>query len=176
MGGGESRSPSRAGAIETELAIRRYRDADHDAVWELHNLALHLVGAHAGNGPWDDDLHHIGEVYLQAGGEFLVGELAGRIVAIGALRRHDETTAEVKRMRVHPAVQRCGHGRTVLRRLEARALQLGFRRLFLDTTERQLAAIALYRSEGFTETGRGHVLGFPCIFFAKELPGAAADA
>ena len=173
MGGTESRSPDRAGASDTELVIRRYRDADHDAVWELHNLALRLVGAHAGNGPWDDDLHHIGEVYLDAGGEFLVGELAGRIVAIGALRRHDDTTAEVKRMRVHPDVQRSGHGRTVLRSLEARALQLGCRRLVLDTTERQLAAIALYSSEGFSETGRGRVLGFPCIFFAKQLVARA---
>jgi ribosomal protein S18 acetylase RimI-like enzyme len=159
--------------VESALVIRRYRDADHDAVWELHNLALRLVGAHAGNGPWDDDLHRVGEVYLEAGGEFLVGELAGRIVAIGGLRRHDEATAEVKRMRVHPDVQRRGHGRAVLRRLEARALQLGYHRLVLDTTERQLPAIALYRSEGFVETGRGHVSGFPCIFFAKELVAGA---
>jgi len=156
-----------------KLLIRRYRDADHDAVWELHNLALRLVGAHAGNGPWDDDLHHVREVYLEAGGEFLVGELAGRIVAIGALRRQDESTAEVKRMRVHPDLQRRGHGRAVLRRLEARAVQLGYRRLVLDTTERQVPAIALYRSEGFVEIGRGQVLGFPCIFFAKELSAGA---
>ncbi len=126
-------------------------------------------GAHVGNGPWDDDLHHIQEVYLDAGGEFLVGELGGRIVAMGALRRHDDVTAGVKRIRVHPGQQRRGFGRTVLRRLEERARELGYRRLVLDTTERQVAAIALYRSEGFTETGRGQVFGFPCIFFGKEL-------
>jgi ribosomal protein S18 acetylase RimI-like enzyme len=156
------------------LDLRRYQDGDHDAVWELHNLALHAVGAHAGNGAWDDDLHHIQEVYLDAGGEFLVGALAGRIVAIGALRRQDGITAELKRMRVNPGVQRCGFGRTVLRRLEERARELGYRRLVLDTTERQVAAIALYRSEGFIETGRGQVLGFPCVFFTKELAAPAA--
>ncbi|MGA3184888.1 MAG: GNAT family N-acetyltransferase [Candidatus Dormibacteria bacterium] len=152
-----------------DLDVRRYQDGDRVAVWELHNLALHAVGAHAGNGPWDDDLHHIQEVYLDAGGEFLVGLLAGRIVAIGALRRQDEITVELKRMRVNPDLQRRGLGRIVLRRLEERARELGYRRLVLDTTERQVAAIALYRSEGFTETGRGQVFGFPCIFFAKEL-------
>jgi ribosomal protein S18 acetylase RimI-like enzyme len=114
----------------------------------------------------------VADVYLDARGEFLVGLVSGRIVAMGALRRHDDLTAEVKRMRVHPDLQRRGFGRTVLRRLEQRAIQLGYRRLVLDTTERQAAAIALYRSEGFTETGRGQVFGFPCIFFAKEL---AAD-
>ena len=71
-----------------------------------------------------------------------------------------------------PTVQRRGHGRAILRRLEARARELGVQRLFLDTTERQLPAIALYLAEGFTETGRGQVLGFPCVFLAKEL-GAA---
>lgn len=158
-----------------DLEIRRYQEADHDAVWDLHNLALHRVGAHAGNGPWDDDLHRIDEVYLGARGEFLVGVLAGRIVAMGALRRHDDVTAEVTRMRVDPTEQRRGFGRALLCSLTERAVQLGYRHLVLDTTERQVAAIALYRSEGFTETGRGQVLGFACIFFAKKLaPGAAS--
>jgi len=153
----------------SELVIRRYEDTDRDAVWELHNLALYAVGAHVGNGPWDDDLHHVSEVYLDGRGEFLVGLLGGRVVAMGALRRHDDVTAEVKRMRVHPATQRHGFGRAILLRLEERAIRLGYRRLVLDTTERQVAAIALYRSEGFVESGRGEVWGFPCIFFAKEL-------
>ena len=172
MGGIEGSAPHRHEAEDmerAELVIRRYRDGDRAAVWALHNLALHAVGAHAGNGVWDDDLHHVAEVYLDGGGEFLVGLVAGRVVAMGALRRHDDLTAEVKRMRVHPDLQGRGFGRLVLRALERRAIRLGYRRLVLDTTERQAAAIALYRSEGFTETGRGRVLGFPCIFFAKEL-------
>ena len=41
------------------MEVRRYRAGDHDAVWDLHNVALNEVGAHMGNGPWDDDLHHI---------------------------------------------------------------------------------------------------------------------
>ena len=72
---------------EPPLHIRRYREADHDAVWALHNLALHQVGAHAGNGPWDDDLHHVPAEYLDSGGEFLVGVVDARIVAMGALKR-----------------------------------------------------------------------------------------
>jgi ribosomal protein S18 acetylase RimI-like enzyme len=101
-----------------------------------------------------------------------VGTLGGRLVAMGGVLARDRTTAELKRMRVHPDVQRRGCGRTLLRRLEERAFQLGYSRLVLETTERQIAAIALYRSEGFLETGRGEVLGFPCILFAKRLPGA----
>lgn len=82
------------------LLIRRYHAADHDAVWDLHNLALLAVDAHlAVNGPWDEDLHHIEEVYLARRGEFLVGLVDGRIVAMGALRQIDERWGQVKRAR-----------------------------------------------------------------------------
>ncbi|HUS90687.1 MAG TPA: GNAT family N-acetyltransferase [Phycisphaerae bacterium] len=151
------------------LRVRRYRETDHDEVWELHNLALHQVGAHAGNGPWDDDLHRIRAEYLEACGEFLVGELDGRIVAMGALRRTDAERAEITRMRVHPDFQRRGLGQEVLRRLLERARQLGFRRLHLDTTVGQLAAQGLYRANGFVEAGRKTYAGFDVIVFERDL-------
>ncbi len=53
------------------MEVRRYRASDHDAVWELHNVALNDVGAHAGSGLWDDDLHRIEVEYIEAGGEVL---------------------------------------------------------------------------------------------------------
>jgi len=132
-------------------------------------VALLAVGAHAGRGPWDDDLDHIPELYLRAGGEFLVGTLGGRIVAMGALLRRDAATARLTRMRVQPELQRRGYGRRVLRRLEARASRLGYSRLVLETTPRQTAAIALYLAEGYREYGRGQVAGMDAIFFEKPL-------
>ena len=151
------------------MTIRRYREADHDAVFALHNLALDQVGAHAGNGPWDDDLHHVRELYLDAGGEFLVGEEDGRIVAMGALRRLGAGRAAVTRMRVHPDRHRRGWGRAVLERLEARAVELGFRLLTLDTTVRQTAAQSLYEKMGYVRTGRGTSYGFEVILYEKRL-------
>jgi ribosomal protein S18 acetylase RimI-like enzyme len=150
------------------MAIRRYREADHDAVFALHNLALDQVGAHAGNGPWDDDLHHVREVYLDGGGEFLVGEEDGRIVAMGALRLLGADHAAVTRMRVHPDRQRRGWGRAVLERLEARAVELGFRLLTLETTVQQTAAQRLYEKAGYVETGRRTSYGFEVILYEKR--------
>jgi ribosomal protein S18 acetylase RimI-like enzyme len=155
--------------MPVQLHIRRYRPQDHDAVWSLHNLALHAVGAHGGNGPWDDDVHHVCEAYLQAGGEFLVGTLNGRIVAMGGMRRVSADRAEITRMRVQPDCQRRGFGRAILARLLARARELGFRQLFLDTTVGQVAAQELYRSSGFVEAGRRKYAGFDVIRFEKDL-------
>ena len=149
--------------------MRRFEEADHDAVWALHNLALAESGAHAGNGPWDDDLHDIARVYLAAGGEFLVGVLDGQLVAMGALRRTTPDRAEIKRMRVHPAFQRRGFGKAMLAALERRAIELGYAALHLDTTVIQVAAQRLYLAHGYREVGRSVVGGFDTVLYEKRI-------
>ena len=150
------------------MEVRRYRASDHDAVWDLHNVALNEVGAHGGNGPWDDDLHRVEAEYIQAGGEFYVGVIHGRIVAMGALKRLTDTRAEIRRMRVHPDFQRRGLGRRMLSMLEERASELGFRTLTLDTTVGQVAAMGMYMKAGYEEVSRGRKFGFEVVMFEKR--------
>jgi ribosomal protein S18 acetylase RimI-like enzyme len=155
------------------LALRRYTEADARAVWELHNTSLNLVDAHGGNGAWDEDLQNVREVYLEAGGEFLVGEADGKLVAMGALLRTGPTSGEIKRMRVDLNYQRQGFGRRILAALEARARELGYRRLRLDTTTGQTSAQALYEDSGFTKIGTGRMGRFELIIFEKRLDSPA---
>jgi GNAT superfamily N-acetyltransferase len=151
------------------LELRQFEQADAPAVRELHDLALATAGAHLGSGPWDEDLNSIHATYLDGGGDFLLGELDGRLVAMGALRHVTDAVAELKRMRVHPAYQRRGFGRLLLARLEDRAMELGFRRLRLDSTVMQTAAHHLYASAGYREVGRGQLAGVEVVYFAKAL-------
>ncbi len=151
------------------MRIRRYRESDHDDVWALHNLALEGTGAHLGNGPWDEDLHDITGVYLEKGGEFLVGVEQDKIVAMGALMGSAGRTAEIKRMRVHPDFQRRGHGQAILLALESRAIHLGYIRIKLDTTVQQIAAQGLYVANGHAEIGRKTAHGFEVIEYEKQL-------
>ena len=155
--------------VAARLQIRRYQDADHDAVWALHNQALHDVGAHGGAGPWDDDLQAIAEVYLERRGDFVVGLLEGQLVAMGGVRQTSAHRAEVKRMRVAPRFQGRGFGRLILEHLEQRARELGYTHLHLDTTTGQLAAQALYCSHGYRETGRERRGPFELILLEKCL-------
>jgi len=153
-----------------DLSIRRYRREDQDAVLRLHNEALGSIpGAHAGDGPWDRDLERIEDEYFAGGGEFLVGVLSGEVVAMGALRRTGERTAEVCRMRVRPALWRRGYGQAILSALEERAFEIGCRLVHLDTTVELEAAQSLYRKNGYRETRRAVVSGREFIFFEKEL-------
>ncbi|NTW00672.1 MAG: hypothetical protein HGA19_05105 [Oscillochloris sp.] len=48
------------------LTLRRSCSSDQNAVWELHHLALIQAGTLISNEPWDDDLHQIDAVYLNA--------------------------------------------------------------------------------------------------------------
>jgi putative acetyltransferase len=151
------------------LVLRRFDDADAEAVRELHDLALADAGAHAGPGPWDDDLLSIPRSYLQDGGEFLVGLLDDRLVAMGALRHVTAAVAEIKRMRVHPRFQRRGFGSAVLARLEDWAGERGYSKLRLETTVMQTAAQALYARKGYSEVGRGQLAGVEVIYYEKRL-------
>jgi ribosomal protein S18 acetylase RimI-like enzyme len=151
------------------LEIRRYRDADNPAVWELHHLALGPTGAYFRDGIWDADLHDIQNHYLNNGGEFLVGIINAKIVAMGAFRKKSGTLAEIKRMRVNPDYQRRGFGQIILKELESRARQLGYTELCLDTTTLQIAAQKMYEKNGFTATGRGQLPPFQLIYYRKSL-------
>jgi GNAT superfamily N-acetyltransferase len=152
-----------------ELTIRPYEADDHAAVWELHNLGLHQVGTHAGVGPWDDDLSDIPSAYLRSGGDFLVGLVEERIVAMGAYRRISDDEAEVKRMRVHPDYQRRGFGQGLLTALEMRARAVGYRTLRLDTTLKQNAARALYIKNGYVEVRRQPWRDTELVYYSKDL-------
>ncbi|MQA93897.1 MAG: GNAT family N-acetyltransferase [Streptosporangiales bacterium] len=159
--------------VDGSLRIRRYRPADRDVVMRLHRIGLAQVGLRPGDGVYyDDDLGRIEELYLRAGGDFLVGEVVGgegQVVAMGAVRRVDEVTAEAVRLRVHPVHQRRGYGRAMLRAVERRAAELGYRTLRGDTTERQIAAIALYAEFGWREVGRRVVGEIVNIDYEKPL-------
>jgi len=150
--------------FSADIETRTVRRSDSCTTWRW-SMRAHM----AEGGPWDDDLDAIGETYLERGGEFLVGVDGQQIVAMGALRRCDTDRAELKRMRVHPCVQRRGFGRRLLHSLEERALELGYRTLALDTTVQQQAARALYLNKGYRETGRGHAGSFELVFFEKQL-------
>ena len=150
--------------------MRRYEHRDQDEVWNLHVLALNSTEnlSHI-RGPWDEYLLQIEATYLANGGEFLVAEIDGVIVAMGALRRLSAQRAEIKRMRVHPLYWRKGIAQRILSRLEIIGKEKGYLCLELDTTTQQTAAQQLYLKHGFQETRRGQIGPFDFIFYEKCL-------
>lgn len=62
--------------------------------------------------------------------------------------------AELLTLATDPAARRAGRGRACLEAFEAEAQARGADRLFLEVAADNQAALALYRSEGFTELAR----------------------
>ncbi|MFI6832277.1 NADPH-dependent FMN reductase [Kribbella sp. NPDC050241] len=114
------------------------------------------------------------DFHVERGGAFVLLRHGGQTVAGGAIRRYDGDTAEVKRMWTSHLHRRQGLGRRVLAELEAAALDLGYRKLYLTTGPRQPEAAALYLAAGFVpqfdvEADPEAIGPLP---FTKELPVA----
>lgn len=84
-------------------------------------------------------------------GVFLLLRDAGRVLGCGGVRRLDVAVGELKRMYLDPEARGIGLGARLLRELEARAADLGYRTLRLDSRLELTAALRLYRAAGYHE-------------------------
>ena len=96
------------------------------------------------------------------------------VVGCGALKRHSETTGEVKRMFTRPAWQGQGIGRRILGEILSVAEREELTTLVLETGDQHPAAWAIYEKAGFTRCGP--VLDYPAspfsVFYQKQLLAA----
>jgi GNAT superfamily N-acetyltransferase len=84
-------------------------------------------------------------------GVMLLGRVDGDPAAIGGVRHLDTAVAEVKSMYVVPAYRGSGLAARLIDELHAVARRRGCRAARLDTSAYLTAAVALYRSAGYTE-------------------------
>jgi GNAT superfamily N-acetyltransferase len=167
-------------AHEIELTEEPY-DSD-DAVALVQELLEELNERYADDvaedhpdAPDDDD--YLAEVTADLvrapAGAFFVARLDGKPVACGAVKPldGDAMIGEIKRMYTAPEARRRGISRAMLVALEARAAELGYRYLQLETGLAQPEAIELYESHGWHRiTPYGHYKHSPqSVCFAKHL-------
>ena len=95
-------------------------------------------------------------------GAFYLVEHAGRVVAMGGVRRSEDGVAELKRVYVRPAGRGHRLGEALTRRLLADARVFGYRTVRLGTLPFMRAAQAVYESLGFVD----------CAPYPVEMPQA----
>ena len=161
--------------------LRQFVPSDAPRVWALNNIpnvghtadptAPPQLPTPAAPPREFPDLADIEGSYFDAGGDFLIGEVDGHIVAMGGIRANKPYRAEVNRVRVHPAFRRQGCGRALMAAWENRARLLGFRELHLDTATNQPEAVEFYRSLGYQEVGRESRPDWTwtLVYFTKQL-------
>lgn len=105
-------------------------------------------------------------------------------IAMGAFKRYDHDTAELKRIWTDRTLRRQGLARVILLELEKRAQAQGYSKLFLTTGFRQPEAVGLYLSNGYQPQFDTRV--DPVVYslppydgrlpFTKSLPVAASSS
>ncbi|MEW6752611.1 MAG: ribosomal protein S18-alanine N-acetyltransferase [Candidatus Latescibacterota bacterium] len=116
-----------------------------------HLQRLMEVEQHSFTNPWSqaDFLRVLADDRAVSLGLVVAGQLVG--FAVGYV---DQTEFHLANLAIDPAVRRQGWGRHLLRRILAQARHLGCRWCTLEVRESNQAAQALYRAEGFVQTGR----------------------
>lgn len=99
------------------------------------------------------DIEHVDEVYLNNKGLFLVLMDNQNIVGTGAIKRLDQTTAELKRMWLLKEYQGKGWGMKMVTQLFTFAREQGYQKVRLAVWDplMQLQAVTFYKKIGFYE-------------------------
>ena len=86
----------------------------------------------------------------QPEGIICILEVDGEPVGMGVLKTLEDGVGEIKRMYIRPRTQGKGYGKKILRWLEEKAVEFGFSKLRLDTSEEfSEVAVHIYRKAGF---------------------------
>ena len=102
-------------------------------------------------------------------GMLLVARKGSVVVGCAGIRLRDGNVGEVTRVFVVAAVRGRGVGRQLMAELERLAIEVGVRRLVLDTRTDLIEARGLYSSLGFIEGAAHNSDPYADHWFSKEL-------
>ena len=89
--------------------------------------------------------------YAHPQGRLYVGLVEDEPACCVALRPHDPETGEMKRLFVRPAFRGLGFGGLLTSTIIADAVQIGYRRIVLDTLPSMAGAQRMYEALGFVD-------------------------
>ena len=151
------------------MHLIHYRREFQEPMLALHRSAIEGFILGMSQEQDEADLVAIEDLYLRSRGEFLLGFLGERLVAMGGFKRLSQDLAELRRMRIARDVQGRGYGTMLLRELERRAFQSGIRTLCLDAARRRPLTLQFYRKHGYQEIGQSFYGVVETVRFKKAL-------
>jgi putative acetyltransferase len=142
----------------SHLTIRSATNVDRERIAKLVFGVLGEFGLEPDPKTTDADLQDIEANYLQRGGLFEVIE-DGQANLLGSVGLHpiNKTTCELRKMYFIPSARGLGLGKYVLQRMIARARELGFKEIVLETSSKLIAANRLYTQFGFAPMDSDHL-------------------
>jgi len=151
------------------MRLIRYQPEYQEPMLALHRSAIEGFTLGMSQQQDEADLVAVEEIYLRSRGEFLLGFIGERLIAMGGFKRLSDDLAELRRMRISRDLQGRGYGTLMLCELERRAFQFGVRTLCLDTARRRPLTLEFYRKHGYQETGQSFYGAVETVQFSKTL-------
>jgi ribosomal protein S18 acetylase RimI-like enzyme len=84
-------------------------------------------------------------------GILLIASVDGKVAGMGAIKKLNESTGEIKRMYTRPDYRGRGIGKKMLQKLLETGREYGYKEFVLDTPKWAYAAQHIYKSAGFEE-------------------------
>jgi len=141
----------------SKLKIREAKNSDSEKIKSVVFDVLKEYELDPDPGATDKDLDGIENYYCLNGGYFGVIEEDGDIVATVGIYKLNENICELRKMYALPSQRGKGLGRKLMEFSLAKAKDLGFERVVLETASPLVEAIALYKKYGFIEYSPDHL-------------------
>lgn len=150
--------------------INRLNEISEEEQQKISDLTIKVMaetGAHF-DSKLDADLSQLEQAYIATGGTIEVVKDGDQIVGCIAVRKVSEDIGEIKRLRLLSEYRGKGLGRELFEKALDFCRESNFKKIILDTTKRNVAALQLFKDNGFVETRReGNN-----IFLEKDIEGA----
>jgi putative acetyltransferase len=143
--------------IFSDVMIRSATAEDEPASRELVFAILESYGLNPSPQDTDADLYDLQGFYFDRGGDFSVMLEGDRIIGTVALFNLGNQVCELRKMYLDTGYRRRGLGKKLLDYGLAKAGELGFTRVTLETASELKEAVALYESYGFTRIEPEHL-------------------
>ena len=157
------------------MKFREITKADDAAVAALIrvNLEKHKLDV-PGTVYYDEGLDHLSEIYgTEESRYYVLEDAAGKVIGgIGYGRFSPmKDTAELQKLYLDDAVKGSGLGYEMIRFIEEKMREGGYRVAYLETHDNLQAAIHIYERSGYVEIERPKEVGHSTMnrFFKKEL-------
>jgi len=100
---------------------------------------------------FEQELQSLPGKYSEPDGRLYIALFNDKVVGCIALRRFNQTSAELKRLYIRNGFRGLGISKRLIQRVIQDAMDTGYKSILLDTLETMKPAISLYTSFGFEE-------------------------
>lgn len=145
---------------QSGFLIRSATNEDREVITDLIFTILKEYKLKTDPESTDSDLNDIEASYNNRNGIFdLLLNAEGKIIATVGLYNIDSNTCELRKMYLLKSERGKGYGKMLLNHALAKAQELGYKKVILETASVLKEAIALYEKNGFTRYYPEHLSG-----------------